>query len=30
MECKHGDLEWCEGCAYDMNGEQVAIEGTDY
>ena len=27
MECNHGDLEWCEGCAYDMNGEQVAFEG---
>ena len=30
MEYKHGDLEWCEGCAYDINGERVAFKGIDY
>ena len=30
MECKHGDFEWCEGCAYDVNGEQIAFKGIDY
>ena len=30
MECNHGDLEWCEGCAYDINGERVAFKGIDY
>ena len=30
MECKHGDLEWCDGCAYDISGEQVAFKGIDY
>ena len=30
MECNHSDLEWCEGCAYDINGERVAFKGIDY
>ena len=28
--CDHGDLEWCDVCAYDVNGEQVAQPGIDY
>ena len=29
-ECHHGDMEWCEVCAYDINGERVAFKGVDY
>jgi hypothetical protein len=28
--CDHGDTEWCDTCAYDINGEQVAVKGIDY
>lgn len=28
--CDHGDTEWCDVCAYDINGEQVAQPGIDY
>ena len=28
--CDHGDLEWCDVCAYDVNGERVAHKGIDY
>lgn len=28
--CNHGDFEWCDVCAFDINGERVAQEGIDY
>lgn len=28
--CKHGDLEWCDFCAVDMDGNVVAQKGIDY
>lgn len=29
-KCNHGDLGWCEVCAYDINGVRVAFKGIDY
>jgi len=28
--CNHDDLEWCDTCAFDLNGERVAQKGIDY
>lgn len=28
--CNHGDFEWCDTCAFDINGERVAQKGIDY
>lgn len=28
--CDHGDTEWCDVCAVDVNGERVAHRGIDY
>lgn len=29
-ECFHGDMDWCEVCAFDTSGERVAFKGIDY
>ena len=28
--CDHGDLEWCDVCAFDVDGTRVAEKGVDY